>query len=69
MMTRLVAATIAVAFLTVAAAPVASAEDKPLTAQQQKMKDCAGKWKDKKAETGVKGRDAYRAFMKGCLKG
>lgn len=41
---------------------------KPLTARQQKMKDCAAKWKEEKAEKHVAGRDAYRAFMKGCLK-
>jgi hypothetical protein len=42
---------------------------KPLTPQQQKMKDCAGKWKEEKATKHVSGRDAYRAFMKECLKG
>lgn len=42
---------------------------KPLTPQQQKMKDCAGKWKEEKAQKHVSGRDAYRAFMKECLKG
>jgi hypothetical protein len=33
------------------------------------MKDCAGKWKEEKAQKHVSGRDAYRAFMKECLKG
>jgi psiF repeat len=42
---------------------------KALTPQQEKMKDCAGKWKEEKAQKHVSGRDAYRAFMKGCLKG
>ncbi len=42
---------------------------KPTTARQQKMKDCAAKWKQEKAEKHVSGRDAYRAFMKECLKG
>src|SRR5262249_20239779 len=32
------------------------------------MKDCAGKWQDEKARTGVKGRAAYRKFMGDCLK-
>jgi hypothetical protein len=59
----------AAVFLTVAMAPMASAEDKPPTPQQQKMKDCAAKWKDEKAKTGAKGRAAYRTFMSGCLKG
>jgi len=45
------------------------AEPKKLTAQQQKMKDCAVKWKDHKATTGEKGRDAYRKFLSVCLKG
>ena len=45
-----------------------AAPSKPLTPQQQKMKDCAGKWQDEKARTGVKGRAAYRKFMGDCLK-
>ena len=68
MLKRIVAATLAAAFLAVAAAPMASAEDKKLTPQQQKMKDCAAGWKDEKAKTGAKGRDAYRKFMGECLK-
>jgi hypothetical protein len=44
------------------------AASKP-TPQQQKMKDCAAKWKQEKATKHVSGRDAYRAFMKECLKG
>jgi hypothetical protein len=42
---------------------------KPLTPQQQKMKDCAGKWKEEKAAKKVSGRAAYNKFMSGCLKG
>ena len=38
------------------------------SAQQQKMKDCAAGWKDEKAKTGAKGRDAYKKFMSECLK-
>jgi hypothetical protein len=45
-----------------------AAAPKPLTPQQQKMKDCAAKWQDEKAKTGVKGRAAYRKFMGDCLK-
>ena len=44
------------------------AKAKPLTQQQQKMKDCGAKWTEEKAKTGVKGRTAYRKFMKDCLK-
>jgi len=42
---------------------------KKLTPQQQKMKDCAGKWGDYKKEKKVKGRTEYNKFMSGCLKG
>jgi hypothetical protein len=45
-----------------------AAPSKPLSPQQQKMKDCAGKWQEEKAKTGVKGRTAYRKFMGECLK-
>jgi Ni/Co efflux regulator RcnB len=65
---RIFAAVIASAFLAAAIAPMASGQEKKPTAQQQKMKDCAAKWKDEKAKTGAKGREAYRTFMSGCLK-
>ena len=42
---------------------------KKLTAQQQKMKDCAAKWKDEKKAKNVSGRKAYNEFMSKCLKG
>ena len=42
---------------------------KPLTAQQQKMKDCGPKWAAYKKEKNVKGRAEYRKFMSTCLKG
>jgi len=42
--------------------------DTTKTTQRQKMKDCAAKWKEEKATKNVSGRDAYRAFMKDCLK-
>jgi psiF repeat-containing protein len=38
-------------------------------ARQQKMKDCAAKWKEEKAQKHASGRAAYRAFMSECLKG
>lgn len=47
----------------------AKAAEKKLTPQQQKMKDCAAKWKDEKATKKVSGRAAYNKFMSGCLKG
>ncbi len=62
------AAAVTAAFFAVAAAPTASAQDKTPTPQQQKMKACAAQWKDEKAKTGAKGREAYRTFMNGCLK-
>jgi hypothetical protein len=40
-----------------------------MTPQRQKMKDCAAKWKEEKAQKNVSGKNAYRAFMKDCLKG
>jgi len=78
-MRRIVTATLATAFLAVAVVPPVSAQEgkpasarqdepKQITAQQQKMKDCAAKWKDEKAKTNVKGREAYSKFMSGCLK-
>jgi hypothetical protein len=42
--------------------------EKKLTAQQQKMKDCAPKWADHKKDKNVKGRAEYRKFMSACLK-
>lgn len=42
---------------------------KELTPQQQKMKDCAGKWGQEKKTKKVSGRKAYNEFMSGCLKG
>ncbi len=64
-----IAAALATAFLAVSVAQPAIAQEKKLTAQQQKMKDCAAKWKDEKAKNNVKGREAYNKFMSGCLKG
>ena len=43
--------------------------ERKLTAQQQKMKDCAPKWAAYKKEKNVKGRAEYRKFMSTCLKG
>jgi hypothetical protein len=44
-------------------------EKKALSPQQQKMKDCAGKWGEEKKVKKVSGRKAYNTFMSGCLKG
>ena len=45
-----------------------AAAPKQLTPQQQKMKDCAAKWKEAKATTSAKDRPSYRKFMSDCLK-
>jgi hypothetical protein len=50
-------------------ATIAAAAKKEMTPQQQKMKDCAGKWKEEKSAKNVSGRTAYNKFMSGCLKG
>jgi uncharacterized membrane protein len=70
MMKRILAAALATAFLSVTVvAPSIAEEKKKLTTQQQKMKDCAGKWKTEKETKKVSGRAAYNKFMSGCLKG
>jgi UDP-N-acetylglucosamine enolpyruvyl transferase len=52
------------------AVPVQAQEGKKtMTPQRQKMKDCGAKWKEEKAQKNVSGKNAYRAFMKDCLKG
>ena len=43
-------------------------KEKKLTPQQQRMKDCAAKWKEEKKTKNVKGREAYRKFLSSCLK-
>jgi hypothetical protein len=68
MIKRLVAAALAAAVLAAAVPMAGAAEEKKLTPQQQKFKDCAAGWKDEKAKTGAKGRAAYRKFMGECLK-
>jgi len=83
-LSRLLAIATASAFLIGAAAPTSvfaetakeagkKAEKKEtkkeLTPQQQKMKDCAGKWGAEKKAKNVSGRKAYNGFMSGCLKG
>ena len=74
MISRLVTAAVATAFLIGAALTptVASAEmakKKELTPQQQKMKDCSAKWKEEKATKKVSGKKAHNEFMSSCLKG
>ena len=68
-MQRFVALAFATVFSAVTLAEPGLAQDKPLSPQQQKMKDCAAKWKEEKAKTNVKGREAYRTFMGSCMKG
>lgn len=83
MISRMLSAAFVAAFLlgTVGAPSLALAEmakkeetkkeetKKELTPQQQKMKDCAAKWKDEKKAKNVSGRKAYNEFMSTCLKG
>jgi hypothetical protein len=73
MISRLVAATAAALLIGTATAPTSAwaemAKKKELTPQQQKMKDCAAKWKDEKKAKNVSGRKAYNEFMSKCLKG
>ena len=45
-----------------------AANPKPMSPQQQKMQDCAAKWKEEKANSSAKGRAAYNKFMSACLK-
>jgi hypothetical protein len=65
---RIVPLAFAASLLAVLGAQPGLAQDKPLTPQRQKMKDCAVKWKDEKAKTNVKGREAYRTFLSSCMK-
>ena len=67
----LVVATCLAFGVTTLAAPVQAQDTgaKTMTPQRQKMKDCAAKWKDEKAQKHVSGKAAYRGFMKDCLKG
>jgi hypothetical protein len=67
-MTKSILAACAAAFLAVSIAQPAVAEDKKVTPQQQKMKECAAKWKDEKAAKHVSGQAEYRKFMSACLK-
>lgn len=73
MLKTIVTAAFAAALLTVPAAPgYAQADQKPekkVSAQQQKMRDCASKWGEHKKTNDVKGRAEYNKFMSDCLKG
>jgi hypothetical protein len=40
---------------------------KPMSPQQQKMQDCAAKWKEEKANSRAKAPAAYNKFMSACL--
>ena len=73
-MTKYFATALAIAFVAATAPGLAQTPDaaekpaKKLSTQQQKMKECGAKWKDEKAAKNVKGREAYRNFISGCLK-
>jgi hypothetical protein len=76
-MTKYFAAALVIALLAASPAAPGMAQtqektekpEKKLSTQQQKMKDCGAKWKEEKATKNVKGQEAYRKFMSGCLKG
>jgi mannitol-specific phosphotransferase system IIBC component len=68
MYTKICAALVASFMLAAPLVAYGATAEKKLTAQQQKMKDCAAKWKDEKAQKKVKGRAEYNKFMSGCLK-
>jgi hypothetical protein len=65
---RMLSAVLAAAFIAGASVHPAVAQDKKVTPQQQKMKECAAKWKDEKAAKHVSGQAEYRKFMSACLK-
>jgi Ni/Co efflux regulator RcnB len=73
MMKRIMIAALAAGFLAAfPAAPPSLAQDKKveksLSPQQQRMRDCAARWKEEKRVKNVSGRTAYRSFMRECLK-
>ena len=71
----IIAATLFVAVATAPTITIAAtakkeeAAKKELSPQQQKMKDCAAKWRVEKEAKKVSGRKAYNEFMRTCLKG
>jgi hypothetical protein len=65
---RFVSASLAAAFLAVATVHPVVAEEKKVTPQQQKMKDCSTKWKEEKAAKKLPGSE-HNKFMSSCLKG
>lgn len=68
MTSRALAAAMAATLLVASATPT-MADDKRLTPQQQKMKDCTVQWKIKKQAESVSGRVAYSDYMRSCLRG
>jgi len=82
MLKSVLAAVVAVAFVTAvplacaqaqststSKSPSKSTSEKKLTPQQQKMKDCSAKWQDEKKAKKVSGKTAHNKFMSTCLKG
>lgn len=51
-----------------AAGDKAEKPKRPLTVQQQKLKDCGAKWQEEKKAKGVKGREAWNKFRSDCMK-
>jgi Ni/Co efflux regulator RcnB len=76
-MTKYFVAALAIAFVAASSAAPGIAQtgdkaenqEKKLSTQQQKMKDCGAKWKEGKAAKNMNGREAYRKFISACLKG
>ena len=69
---RMISAAMAIACMTVVAAPQGMAQalapaPKPLTPQQQKMKDCGAEWQQMKKDGKTNGL-TWAAFRKDCLK-
>ncbi len=69
---RILSAVLTAAFIAATGVGPAVAQEstpvKKVSPQQQKMKDCAGKWKAEKAAKQVSGQAEYRKFMSACLK-
>ena len=67
---RMMSVALAIACMAAIAAPAGMAQapaPKPLTPQQQKMKDCGAEWQTMKKEGKTKGL-TWAAFRKECLK-
>ncbi len=67
---RMMSVALAMACMAVVTAPIGMAQTaapKPLTPQQQKMKDCGAEWQKMKKDGTTNGM-TWAAFRKDCLK-